>query len=172
MAGKTLNLFEREYKFLTPIKRLDEKRDGRFVWLFKCRCGKEVKIQGNLVYHYKVLSCGCWRAEVSTITKSKHLHCTNYSHSSEYQAWRGMIVRCTYPNRPEYKDYGGRGIKVHEEWSKKDGFIPFIKHIGLKPSKHHSLDRIDVNGNYEPGNVRWVTAKEQANNKRNSNKNL
>ena len=74
-----------------------------------------------------------------------------------------MIQRCTNPNHPQYKNYGARGITVHPDWLK---FEPFISHIGWKPTSKHALDRKDVNGNYEPGNVRWLTQKEQTNNMR------
>ena len=70
-----------------------------------------------------------------------------------------MVQRCTNPNKESYHNYGGRGIKIHPDWF---DFRIFLADVGPRPSKAHSLDRINVDGNYEPGNVRWATSKEQA----------
>jgi len=80
----------------------------------------------------------------------------------EHQAWVQMRQRCFNPKKKSYEYYGGKGITVCDEW--KDSFIAFYSHIVPRPSDKHSLDRIDVNGNYEPGNVRWATQLEQCNN--------
>src|SRR6185503_1392339 len=89
-----------------------------------------------------------------------------YSHSPNYQAWRDMIQRCTNTKKPLYKNYGGRGITVCDRWL--NDISAFIEDVGLRPSKEYSLERINNSGNYEPGNVRWATRKEQARNKRNN----
>lgn len=81
-----------------------------------------------------------------------------------YHSWANMKIRCSYPSDPRYKDYGGRGITVCERWRRS--FWDFLDDVGNKPSDDMSLDRIEVDGNYEPGNVRWATAKTQANNTR------
>lgn len=80
-----------------------------------------------------------------------------------YNTWKGMVQRCTNPNNPDYPRYGGRGIGVSAEW--RDSYEAFARDVGPKPNKNLSLDRIDNNGHYEPGNVRWATAKAQANNR-------
>lgn len=77
-----------------------------------------------------------------------------------------MIRRCYYPETEFYHNYGGRGIKVCDRWLGDQGFDNFCQDMGVKPSSKHSLDRIDTNGNYEPSNCRWVTAKQQARNRR------
>jgi hypothetical protein len=84
--------------------------------------------------------------------------------SPEHRAWVSMKQRCTNPNKREWPHYGGRGIKVCEAWM--HSFIAFIKDVGLRPSGMHSLDRINVDGDYEPGNVRWATDQEQKENTR------
>lgn len=90
------------------------------------------------------------------------------SNTSEYLAWLHIKDRCLNPKDKKYPYYGGRGIKVHLPWV--DSFIAFINDVGKKPSKKHSLDRINNDGNYEPGNVRWATI-DQQNNNRGNNKN-
>lgn len=87
----------------------------------------------------------------------------------EYRVWVMMHVRCEDPKHIAFKHYGGRGITVHSEWHKKngkDGFKAFLEHVGKRPSLKYSLDRINNDGSYVPGNVRWATAKEQRANQR------
>lgn len=88
------------------------------------------------------------------------------SKTPEYKAWAGMLDRCHCPNNQAYHWYGARGIEVCDEW--KSNFRAFYDYIGPKPTPLHSLDRINVNGNYEPGNVRWATPLEQVKNRRSS----
>jgi hypothetical protein len=86
----------------------------------------------------------------------------------EYVAWQHMIQRCIGANDKRFKDYGGRGITVCDEW--RHDFMAFFNYIGPRPSKKHSIDRIDNDGNYEPGNIQWSTAKTQSNNNRANHK--
>lgn len=92
----------------------------------------------------------------------KHGHRGRINRSKEYVAWDHMMQRCSNQNHPRYKDYGGRGITVCEKWR---DFRNFLKDVGVAPVGH-TLDRINNDGNYEPGNVRWATYREQNNNKR------
>lgn len=103
----------------------------------------------------------------------KHCGCmtaTIYSQNPlEYRVWMMMHQRCENPNHIHYRHYGGRGIGIFEEWHKrhgKDGFGKFLEHIGKRPSLKYSIDRIDNDKGYEPGNVRWATSKEQRANQR------
>lgn len=95
----------------------------------------------------------------------KHGH-ASYTDSREYVAWLAMKQRCFYVNGTSYKDYGGRGITVSPEWLGDGGFERFLAYIGPKPTPKHSIDRINNDGNYEPGNVRWATSFEQIDNQR------
>lgn len=101
------------------------------------------------------MSCGCagWK---------KHDHRQVGQHPL-YALWRGMRARCLNPNHKGYPDYGGRGIKVCERW---DNFAAFVEDMGEKPGPEYTLDRIDNDGDYEPGNTRWATWEEQHANKR------
>jgi hypothetical protein len=82
----------------------------------------------------------------------------------EYRAWHNMKQRCLSPGHPKYRLWGGRGITVCERW--RNSFAAFLADMGDRPSPHHSIDRIDDDGHYEPGNVRWATASEQRRNRR------
>lgn len=140
---------------------------GNRHWYCKCTCGNYVKIfSGNLKCKRENVSCGCYLKEWVVATKTKHGHSAKGKVSAEYGIYNNIIDRCMNPRNDAYKNYGGRGITIWSEWVGENGFISFYNHVGKRPSPQHSLDRIDNNKGYEPGNVHWATLKEQARNMR------
>ncbi len=130
-------------------------------WRVRCDCGEEITVTYTNMKNRKDLSCGC---KTGLRRKPPVMH--GLARSAEYQAWWHIKDRCYNPKATNYPRYGGRGITIVDEWL--NNFQAFYDDIGPRPSPDHSLDRIDVNGNYEPGNVRWATATEQARNRRNN----
>lgn len=129
-------------------------------WECLCDCGRLTWVQSINIG--KTKSCGC--SYFGRRNGLKH----GMSRSPEYNCWVQMRERCGNPNHPWFKNWGGRGIKVCERWMK---FESFIEDMGLRPSRFHSIDRVNNDGDYEPGNCRWATRHEQNMNTRRSLKN-
>lgn len=132
------------------------------LWSCLCDCGKSVEISRRNLLHYNTKSCGCLRMDVVT----KH----GMYQDTTYRSWQSLLDRCRNQNRRSYKNYGGRGITVCDRWNPEKGgsFENFLEDMGEKPNKKFSIERINVNGNYEPNNCCWASAKVQSYNKTNT----
>ena len=147
LTGKTFNR-------LTAIKALDKRSGTSIVWECRCSCGNICEAASHALSRATKKSCGC-------IMKER-----NWKKYPEYQIWGGMNSRCS-PNASghNYIHYYSNGIRVCERWKGRGKFMNFLEDVGRRPSKLHSLDRINPKGDYEPSNVRWATALEQVQNR-------
>lgn len=144
---------------LSAVRPLPHGR-GRTRWVFVCDCGVEAHLPASDAISGHTQSCGC-RVYVNLPMKHGESH---FGRTAEYTAWKNIKARCFNPKNDKYAYYGGRGITMAPEWI--DDYEAFLSHIGRRPSPEHSVDRIDNDGNYEPGNVRWATPLQQRHNRR------
>lgn len=146
-----LQLIGKKFGMLTVIERAESNKEGRSMWLCKCDCGNLVTVLGKDLRRGHTSSCGCYK---SIVPKMRRIM-TQEDRNGAYASWKNIRQRCYNPRNPEYKWYGGRGIKMCEEWNDSREFLKWCKANGWK--KGLDVDRIDNNGDYEPSNCQFLT---------------
>ena len=147
------------FHFLVVISLSRKDKHGHSFWNCRCDCGSEKVVAASSFTRGGVKSCGCKTGEL--IAKARTTH--GGTNTTEFWIWRSMKARCLNPNHKAFKNYGGRGIKICERWL--HSFDNFLADMGPRPAGY-SINRIDNDGDYKPGNCEWVTWVEQQNNRR------
>lgn len=158
--GKIIDLSGNRYHRLTVIS-FNYRIGTSYYWNCRCDCGKMTSTKSNSLKNGNTKSCGCWYIDSRYLIGRTH---GDSKRTKEYYSWLAMKRRCLIKNDKRYHDYGGRGIKICEQWAYN--YPKFLQDMGRAPSKHHSIERINNDGNYEPNNCKWSTRKEQQNNMR------
>jgi hypothetical protein len=170
-AQKRPDITGQRFGRLVALERTGEIRAGHVIWKCRCDCGGEIESPAE-VLGKRSISCGCVRRErlAARTAKRNHRHggAVRDARSPVYDCWSGMKQRCLNRDDARYEDYGGRGIEIAPEWINDfQAFRIYINHhLGPKPTPKHSIDRINNDGGYFPGNLRWATPSQQARNQR------
>ena len=154
-SPRFVDLTGQTFGFLTVIERGPNTQRGNAKWHCKCVCGRETFVVTSKLRNGRTISCGCMGLLHATQAKIKH---GDSKKTRLYAIWAAMKRRCYNPNCDPYKYYGGKGIKVCDEWLEYDKFREWALSNGY--AEDLSIDRIDSNGNYEPGNCQWITMQE------------
>jgi hypothetical protein len=160
--SKVIDLIGKVFGRLTVIERVENNKSGRSMWRCRCECGKECIVLGKYLLNGGTRSCGCLKVEELKKRSSSH----KMSNTPLYKKWQIMNTRCNNSNRDHYQWYGGKGIKVCEEWRKFENFYNWAMENGY--SDGLTIERVDISKDYEPNNCKWITLKEQSFNKANT----
>lgn len=157
------NLTGQRFGRLVVLRYAGKNRSKHCLWECVCDCGSHKTVETSSLNCGHTKSCGCIHRELAERKNLSHGHNRVGRRTPEYRSWVGMIQRCTNPKAENYARYGGRGVTVCERWH---DFTNFLADMGPKPSPKHTIDRIDNEKGYEPGNCRWATVTEQNRNQR------
>jgi hypothetical protein len=160
--SKMIDMTDWKFTKLKVIARIENNKNGNAIWQCKCDCGNVINVTGVDLRSEHTKSCGCYNIEAIIQRNMKH----GETRTRLYNIWRKMLRRCKNSNEKRYKDYGGRGIFVCNEWKDYLVFRDWALSNGYKEDL--TIDRRNNDGNYDPDNCRWATYKEQGNNKRNN----
>lgn len=160
-----IDLKDQKFGRLLVVSRATKNAtDGKAQWNCRCDCGGSAVVVGRFLRTGHTQSCGCLLSQ--TLVARNKTHGLRYH--PLYARWKGMKQRCLNPKSRKYKSYGARGITIYEQWIKS--FPAFLKYIeenlSYPPPPRYSIDRINNNGNYEPGNIRWADYQMQMSNRR------
>lgn len=159
--GKWVDISGQKFGRLLVLFKTEKKRAGSRWWMCRCDCGKEIPVEGKKLKSGHTKSCGCYHNEV--IRKASITHGMSAGRPPEYAAWVNMKQRCVTNRESDAGRYKERGIRVCDRWI--DSFENFISDMGSRPGPGYSIERLNNNGIYEPGNCIWATAKTQARNR-------
>jgi hypothetical protein len=159
---KVLDRRGKRYGILTALTTTKFNSRKQAFWKCLCDCGTTCEVFGGNLNSGHTTSCGCQKG---FFTHREGGAVNFVTRSPEYQTLCSMLQRCNNPSSQAYKYYGGKGVKICDEWNGLDKYLTFLSYMGRRPSRAHSIDRWpNREGNYEPGNVRWATPSEQTRN--------